>query len=166
MSEMGRIIPEGWFPSKESQRVVGRVIEIEKVHGARSREEKRVVTIIVPAMASKVAGEADFSTQELKKHNEHEFKALCDRFPGAWEAYEKSKAQSPKASDELPPLNGMSIDKVEFISREKVAWLKMQGFTTVEQLAAIDDSQIQRLGPGARTWKKKAVTLLKDSAAS
>ena len=153
-------MPEVWFPAAESQRVVGRIVEIEKVHGARSREEKRTVNILVPVMASKVAGEHDVSHQEIKDWNRD---LICARFPGAWDDYQKRKTAAPEAPMELPPIAGTPIDRAEFIARDKLAWLKLQGFTTVEQLAAIDDAQIGKLGPGARTWKKKAATLLRDA---
>lgn len=150
-----------WFPARESQSVVGRVVEVEKVHPALSREAKKAVYIMVPVMASKVAGSHDISTQELKPHNRDE---ICGRFPGAWEAYEKSKGGKVGEPEIAPVIDGMPIDKAEFISREKLAWLKLQGFSTVEQLAAISDAQMQALGPGARTWAKKAKQLLQKPA--
>ena len=45
---------DAWFPAQESQSVVGRVVEIEKVHPAKSREAGRAVNIYVPVMESKV----------------------------------------------------------------------------------------------------------------
>ena len=150
---------EVWFPMLGSQRVAGRVIEIEKTHGARSREEKRTVNIMVPVMASRVAGEHDISHQEIKEHNRSE---ICARFPGAWEDFQRRKDQAAPMPAELPEIKGTPIDRADFIVRDKLAWLKLQGFSTVEQIAAIDDAQMQKLGPGARTWKKKAATMLKD----
>jgi hypothetical protein len=60
--------------------------------------------------------------------------------------------------------DGMPIAKADFIAREKISWLAMQGFNTVEQLAAMSDAQIQSMGHGARTWKKKAQQLLQKPA--
>lgn len=146
-----------WFPARESQSVVGRIADVEKLHAAKSREAKRPVFIMVPMMHAKVAGSHDISTQEIKEHNREEIAA---RFPGAWEAYLKEKGGKVGEPEEVPDINGMPIDKADFIAREKLAWLKLQGFSTVEQLAAITDSQMQALGPGARTWAKKAKQLL------
>lgn len=146
-----------WFPARESQSVVGRVVEVEKIHPAKSREAQKPVHLMVPVMASKVAGSHDISTQELKPHNRDE---ICARFPGAWDAYVKSKNGKVGEPEVMPDIDGMPIDRADFIAREKLAWLKLQGFSTVEQLAAISDAQMQSLGPGARTWAKKAKQLL------
>ncbi len=154
-------MPEIWFPAVESQSVVGRVVEIEKPHQAKSREAKKPVYIMVPAMEHKVAGSTDISHTEIKEHNRAE---LCARFPGAWEAYEKSKGGKVGKPTEVAAPDGMPIDRADFIAREKMAWLKLQGFSTVEQLAALNDSQLQSLGPGSRTWKKKAAQLLQKPA--
>lgn len=150
---------EKWFPQKGSQSVVGRVVEIEKLHAAQSREAKRPVNILVPAMEMKVLKDSsDVSFKELKPHNKDQ---ICADFPGAWEHYENLKGGNTSKTEEVAPINGMSIDRADYIPREKLAWLKIQGFSTVEQLAEMSDAQVQSLGPGARNWQKKAKALLK-----
>jgi hypothetical protein len=150
-----------WFPAKESQSVVGRVAEVEKLHPAKSRAAQKPVYIIVPVMESKVASSHDISHQELKEHNRDQ---ICARFPGAWEYYEKQKASKPKDEPQEIIFEGMPIAKADFIAREKLSWLSMQGFNTVEQLAGMSDAQIQEMGQGARTWRKKAQQLLQKPA--
>jgi hypothetical protein len=150
-----------WFPAKESQSVVGRVAEVEKLHPAKSRAAQKPVYIIVPVMESKVASSHDISHQELKEHNRDQ---ICARFPGAWEYYEKQKASKPKEEPQEIIFEGMPIAKADFIAREKISWLSMQGFNTVEQLAGMSDAQIQEMGQGARTWRKKARQLLQKPA--
>lgn len=156
-----------WFQQVGSLRVVGRIVDTDKIHAARSREEKREVTILVPILISKVTAEQEVSTEELKPHNRDK---IIAQYPGAWEDYLARKAAEAPAttpgSNELPPKRGMPIEKAEFLKRETMLSLKTQGFTTVEQLAEIDDGQMNKLGPGARNWKKKAATLLKDKAAA
>ena len=148
-----------WFPQKGSQSVVGRIVEIEKLHAALSREAQRPVNIMVPCMEMKVLRDsADVSFKELKPHNKAQ---ICADFPGAWEHYESLKGAEIGKTEEVPPINGMPIDRADYIPREKLAWLKIQGFSTVEQLAEMSDSQVQSLGPGARNWQKKAKALLK-----
>jgi len=147
---------ELWFPAIESQSVVGRFIEVEVVHPAKSREEGREVRIIRPALESKVAGSHDTSVQAVKPFNE---KALQARFPGAWEHFEKTRGPAEKEQIVAPAV-GTPLDRLDFIPREKLLWLKMQGFSTVEQIALMSDATMQNLGPGVRQWRKKATQLL------
>jgi len=148
---------EVWFPALESQSVVGRVVELEKPHPAKSREAQKPINVVVPCMLHKVAGSADYSVTEIKPHTKTE---ICARFPGAWEYYEKQKAAQPAQPTEIVQPEGTPISKADWIPREKLAWLAMQGFQTVEQLAGMSDAQIQNLGMGARTWAKKAKQFL------
>ena len=150
---------ELWFPSREWGNVVGKVMEVEKEHPGKSRELGRSVKIMVPVMASKVAGSYDVSTQEIKDHNRA---SICGRFPGAWEAYEKERGAAPAEPAEVVS-TGTSLDKLTFIPREKMAWLKIQGFSNAEQIANLSDADIQKLGPGARGWRKKAGQFLEKA---
>jgi hypothetical protein len=148
---------ETWFPALDSQSVVGRVVEIEKPHGAKTREAGKPVHIIVPAMLHRVAGSDETSVTEIKATTEKE---LRHRFPGAIEHYEKLKAASAATPTEIVVPDGTPLNKADWIPREKLNWLEMQGFVSVEQLAALSDAQIQQLGTGSRTWKKKAAQFL------
>lgn len=147
----------GWFRAVDSQNVMGRVVEVDKVHAAQSREARREITFKQPVMESKVAGSSDISHQQIKEWNKKE---ICNRFPGAWEAYEASKAASRPAEEFTQTPDGMPLDRADFIPASKREWLKSTGFNVVEQLAEMSDHQIQDLGPGARVWKKKAKELL------
>src|SRR5262245_14141812 len=147
-----------WFPAAESNAVVGRVVEIEKPHAAKSREAGYPVNIMVPVMETKVLKDSsDISHQELKPHIKGEFAKITGRFPGAWEAYVASKGTEEIKEQVLPPINGTPIEKAaSFLPKERVGHLKLIGFSTIEQLAAMSDTQMQSLGPGARNWRKKA----------
>jgi hypothetical protein len=150
-----------WFPAMDSQQVVGRVIEVEKEHAGKSREAGRSVKIMVPVMATKVLKDsADISIQEIKPHNQVSF---TSRFPGAWEHYLKEKGDQPQEVV-VAPVAGTPIDEASFIHRDKVLYLKHAGFSTIEQLAAMDDNQMQSLGRGAREWRKKAVQHLQKAS--
>ena len=153
------IVTDKWFPQKGSQAVVGRIVEVEKLHPAKSREAQRPVSVLVPCVETKVLKDsADVSVRELKPHNKEQL--LAD-FPGAWEYYEKVKgAANVNKVEEVPHVEGMPIDRADYIPREKLAWLKIQGFSTVEQLAGMSDAQVMSLGPGARNWRKKAKELV------
>lgn len=148
-----------WFPQKGAPGVVGRVVEMEKPHPAKSRDENRPVHIMVAALQTRVLKDSsDVSFKELKPHNKDQI--LAD-YPGAWEYYVASKGAEFGKEVEVPPIKGMSIDKADYIPREKLAGLKLLGFSTVEQLAEMSDEQVGSLGPGARSWRKKAQVLLK-----
>jgi hypothetical protein len=147
-----------WFPQKGTAGVVGRVVEIEKPHPAKSREANRPINVMVPALQTKVLKDSsDVSFKELKPHNKDQI--LAD-YPGAWDHYLASKGGDVGKQAEVPQVNGTPIDKADFMPKEKLAGLKMIGFSTVEQLADMSDEQVQSLGPGARNWRKKAKTLL------
>jgi len=148
-----------WFPATDSQQVVGRVIEVPKVHPKMSKEEGREVTFLVPVMEARVAGSQDVSHQQLKEFNREE---ICRRFPGAWEYYMKSKGEALH----VEPVRqvGTSIDEIDFIPRAKITWLKTIGFSSVEQLAEMTDAQTQQLGTGSKLWRKKAKEFLATGA--
>lgn len=150
-----------WFRAVDSQNVMGRVVEIDKVHAAKSREAGREITFKQPVMESKVAGSSDISHQQIKDWNKKE---ICARFPGAWEDYEASKVSTSPVPDYSVTMDGTPIEKADFIPAAKREWLKLTGFITVEQLAEMNDHQMQELGQGARTWKKKAKELLAKGA--
>ena len=54
------------------------------------------------------------------------------------------------------PLNGTSITEWSVLSRSRAADLKSMHIRTVEDLASLDDSAIQRIGMGAREMVGKA----------
>lgn len=144
----------------DSQQVLGRVVDVEMTFTVRDETgNTREVNKSVPVMQTKIATSSDISAQRLKPFNQKE---ICGRFPGAWEAYEKAKAKA--APQEEIALDGTTIDKADFIPSEKRAWLKASGLVTVEQLCGMSDAQLQNLGPGARTWQKKAKLLLSAAA--
>lgn len=147
-----------WFPSRETTQVVGRVIEVEATDPIKSAEEKRPVFKLVPVMEHKVVvNSAEISHTRLKDWNRKE---VCDRFPGAWDAYLKTKGGNVGAAEESRPALGLGIEHADFLPRAKIAWLKTIGFSTVEQLANMSDAEMQTLGTGARAWQKKAKQLL------
>lgn len=146
-----------WFPSSESQQVVGRFVDVESDNPAESRKQGKLVRMLRPALETKVVGSHDISVQVVKPFNEL---SLRTRFPGAWEHYEAKKKGSKPV--DIQPIDGIPIEDATFIGKEKMAWLKMQGLMTIEQLATLSDAQMQNLGHGARTWKKKAGQMLSD----
>lgn len=154
---------EIWFPSKEAgANVVGQVSETKTIDIVESEKQKTSCWKMVPVLLSKIPGKShDVSSQAIKPHNKAE---ICGRFPGAWEAYEARKAQHVTGSvipaAAVASMSGTPIDKADFLPRDKISWLITLGFTTIEQIAAMDDNTVQNLR-GAATWRKKAIEFLK-----
>ncbi|WP_191057805.1 hypothetical protein [Geminicoccus harenae] len=62
------------------------------------------------------------------------------------------------------PLVGTPIEQWPLLNKSQVAELKGIHVMTVEALAALSDSQLQKLGPGGRSLKSKAETWLQAAA--
>ena len=62
------------------------------------------------------------------------------------------------------PLKGTAIDQWNTISRSRAADLKSMHIRTVEDLAALDDSAIQRIGMGAREMVAKAKSFISSQS--
>lgn len=157
------MLNEHWFPASESKNVVGRFVDVPVVHAAESRERGEEVVIYRAGLQSKVVGSHDVSMQVVKPFNA---KALQQRFPGAWEHYEKQKAVAkPVVEDDAPQLpmsiSGTPLHKADFLPKDRVPWLHMQGIQTLEQLAGLSDGVVQNLGRDVTRWRKQADAFLK-----
>lgn len=145
-----------WFPAKESDKVVGRFIEVLVDDPVASTKAGHKVTMTYTVLEHKVAGSNDVSTDVVKPFKKAE---LTARFPGAWEHYEKLKALPP-----APPqptivdlgIKGTPVEEAAIFNHDKLSWLKAQGIYTIEQVAGLSDSTCQNLGSGAKAWRKKA----------
>lgn len=77
------------------------------------------------------------------------------RFPGEYDAFQKGQDA---------PVVGTPIEQWPLLNKSQVAELKGIHVMTVEALAALSDSQLQKLGPGGRSLKSKAETWLQAAA--
>ncbi len=160
------VLPQAdrWFPSIDSTTVVGRVIDVEcDVPETRNKSGEKL-TEYRPVMQSKVTGSDDISAQAIKPHNEKELKK---RFPGAWEHYQAQRDALERGTQVVePPIKGTPIEEGELFNNERIAWFKLQGFYTMEQVAAISDTTIENMGRsgsiGGRDWRKKAKRYLES----
>lgn len=158
---------EMWFPAVESRNVVGRYTDVESPDPVKSREAGEEVMLRRTALQSKVVGSHDVSTQLVKPFNEKE---LRKRFPGAWEYYEqravKREAQiesgvNPIEEMEIPQtIPGTPLDKADFLPRDRMPWLAMQGVQTIEQIRDLSDQQVQNMGQGVGKWRRQAKAFL------
>jgi hypothetical protein len=151
---------EQWFPAKDSRTVMGRFREIEVIDPVKSAELDQPVTKLRLALESKVVGSHDVAVQAVKPFNKRELSA---RFPGAMEHYEASKEQ-PQIYTPAPVVQtvpGTPLADADFIPRDRIEWLAMQGIQTVEQIRDLSDSQIQGMGREMGKWRKQADAFLK-----
>lgn len=61
------------------------------------------------------------------------------------------------------PVDGLALELWPPIPKSLVEDWRYFGVRTVQQLAGLNDTEIQKLGMGAREWKKKAETWLKEA---
>lgn len=154
---------EMWFPAKEDSTIVGRIGEANAPDMEKSKAAGKTVWKRVPVLLSKVPGSHDVSSQAIKPHNKDE---LCARFPGAWEYYEKEKGATiddavfAAFTKHGITFTGTPIDRADFLPRDKIAWLITLGFTSIEQLADMNDMTAQNL-KGAVKWRNQAKEFLK-----
>lgn len=153
-----------WFPDTitdaQSGKVgltVGRFVDIEVIDPPASELQQKEVTKIVPALESKIPGDAlGIAIQRVKPFNEKELKA---RYPGAWDHY---MAHREERQEDIIPVRklavGTPLDQSDIVSREQARTLNEMGFCTVEQVAEMSDGIKQMLG-------RNAVKLQKDAKA-
>ena len=90
------------------------------------------------------------------------------RWPAAWHQAFKEAFEAWK-KDEEPPVNGMSIREWNLLTKTQFESLRAIRVMTVEDVAAMNEEAIARLGMGGRALKQKAVEFLqtaKDIGAS
>lgn len=152
---------ETWFPAAESRNVVGRFIDVESVDAAASREAHTEVLIRRPALQSKVIGSHDVAVQLVKPFNSD---ALRKRFPGAWDYYERTKSVAQPGEPDVPVIEqivqGTPLHKADFLPRDRIEWLMVQGVHTIEQVRDLSDAQVQNMGQGIGKWRRAAKAFL------
>ena len=146
-----------WFPSADTKesRIVGRFIDHEHTYADKDgKHHTRVVTML----EHKVPGSSDISASLVKPFNKAE---LTARFPQAWKHYEDTKAKEANDPPPMPTaiehgIKGEPIENLNFLGKDKLAYLKSMGFLVAEQIATMSDAQCQSIGFGAKAWRKKA----------
>jgi hypothetical protein len=83
--------------------------------------------------------------------------SYAERFQHQYRQFKEHAAQTK---------TGTPLDRVPFLSDGRRAELRAQNVYTVEQLAAIDGSELKNLGPGGREFKNKATEFIEESKGS
>jgi len=107
-------------------------------------EEEDFVEIMVPGNALEVV-----NTKVTQDHME--------RFPTVWANYERNGGKET-------PLEGTPIAQWPLLSRTQVATMQALHVWTVENLIALDDQGLQKIGPGGRDLQRKAGAYLKTAS--
>lgn len=159
---------ERWFPARDSTSVVGRFIDVECDDPVASKKANKPVKMYRAVLQAKIAGSTDVSAQVVKDFNKEDF---CERFPGAWEHYEKLKATVDNGPDpDMLGIKGTPVDEGNMFNNERIAWFKAQGIYTLEQVRDLSDTTIENMGRsggiGAKGWRKKAREYLASKAAN
>lgn len=76
------------------------------------------------------------------------------RFPKSWQAYQRGVEMAQE---------GTPLEEWNLASRSQVKELKHIGIATVESLASVSDSNLQKMGPGYTQLRKRAQQYLDSS---
>ena len=146
---------EVWFPpNTPNSKIVGR-FEDHTQEWVDSAGERR--SRVLPYLYRRAPASNDVDCVQCKPNTE--FEKLKKEWSAAWADYEKRKASSPGA----PPIptatefgiKGTPIEEADFIGKDKLAFFKMTGCLTIEQLAEMSDSICQNI-MGGKMIRKKA----------
>lgn len=78
------------------------------------------------------------------------------RWPQAWDKFEQRQAETYG--------DGTPIDQWPYLNRAQVAEMRAIGILTVESLAGLGDTGLQKIGMGARDLQKRAQQFLKPQS--
>jgi hypothetical protein len=99
------------------------------------------------------------STQWIRDPYSGEEKQItyAERFPMQYQQFKRQLAQTK---------SGTPLDYAPFLTAARRAELRAQNVYTVEQLAAVDGTELKNLGPGGREYKNNAEEYLATTKAS
>lgn len=115
---------------------------------AASREAGRPKHVKAVFVKIQHPGERDTVDRQATEEDVH-------RFPKEFEAFEKGRGDIPEGT----PLAVLFPDNPELV--EDLKYFKLH---TVEQMAALSDTQMQGVGMGAREWSRKAKAFIETAS--
>lgn len=124
----------------DDNRLVVRFFRGQEIHGLQSQEAGRPIYVGVDMVEIRQPGERDiFHGMATELHKA--------RFPRQWEAYQNGREHEP---------DGTPLSVLFPTEPDTVANLRHFKIHTLEQLAGLQESAINRIGMGARNWVNKA----------
>ena len=150
---------EIWFPpNTANSKIVGR-FEDHTQEWVDSTGTRRSRTL--PVLYHKAPASLDVSSTTCKDNADGA--KLKKEWAQAWAYYEKCKAAGP-AAPAIPTatefgIKGTPIEEADFIGKDRLAFFKSMGFTTLEQVRDMSDGVAQNI-MGAKMMRKKAAEML------
>lgn len=138
---------EQWFPAKGEKGVVGRFEHYnERPDIKKSKAADEFIPLPMVVCRMKVVGDPDESVVPLKAFNKV---TLIERFPDAWAAF-----QGEEVEVDGTPLTELGL------SESKILDFRLNGASTVEQVADLSDAQCEAIGFGTRKLREAAQQLM------
>jgi hypothetical protein len=134
--------------------------EKSKKEGRPIFDDVEVCIIRAPGMKDvKTFPAAALSTQWLTDPETGEQRQIsyAERFRHQYQQFKADAAQTK---------SGTPLDYAPFLTDGRRAELRAQNVYTIEQLAAIDGTELKNLGPGGREFKNKAMAFIEEGKAS
>lgn len=138
-----------WFPAKGEEDVVGRFEVRPWLHVAKSKAAGEHIYVPRVGIFMRAKSSADVSWQQLAPHNA---KQLIQRFPEAWEMFQKSRQDKPQGR----PLSEIGANQDMQFRMVGI------GVETVEQLAESDDKRVNDIFGGAKLQEKALALVIGD----
>jgi hypothetical protein len=150
------------YISFEMRPVEDRAATLAADDGLPKYKDTPFVIITPPGSKDQIEREASFWFEEKAAHVRE------GRWPAAWHTAFK-EAYAAWTRDEEPPANGFSIRDWPALTKSQFDSLRNLRIMTVEDVAAMNEEAIGRLGMGGRALKQRAaefLTTAKDTSAA
>lgn len=133
-----------WFNASDSPNVQGRFVTETFIDAATSRAAGKQVDAERTLCLIRVVGSNDIVPAKVRGADGE---ALIKRFPDAWAAFQ---------GNDVDVEDGFPIEELPTVSQERGLMLRNSGVRTIEQMAEVDESVVNRLGFGARDLQRAA----------
>lgn len=138
---------EKWFPAHGETNVVARFEKnYDRPDIAKSLEADEFIPMELIVCRMKVVGDPDESVVPMKPHNKQH---LIDRFPDAWRDF----------NGEAMEVSGTPLTELG-LTEAKILDFRLNGVSTVEQVAALSDANCEAIGFGTRKLRSAAQAMI------
>ena len=138
---------ERWYPAEGEPNVEGRFsyYDLLDIPASKAADEERTRKIVV--LWARVRGYDPNPPNKVTPENQE---AYIKRFPTAWKAFQGEEV----------PVVGTPISEMPGIEDDRMRKFQFAGVLTIENLAALSDSQAQQIEFGTRKLRDAAIKLL------
>ncbi len=143
-------VAEQYYPARGETGVVGRFDYAETPDIPASHAAGEIILKKIPVLVAKAAGSSDYTPQKLPT-DPIARKAMTDRFPEAWLAFQGI----------MVPVPGTQLEErlydLPMITRSELARWHMNSITTWEQIADLSDAGCDHVGFGTRKRREEVM---------